>query len=121
MFPYMLRYRVALRIVDLPPHIVNGGIDHYPSDPANQQHLHLLLIPHLEPAEIPEHLEKSVMHYLRRLLIRIYIPERDLDTQAIVLIVKHLLGMPVLLSTTGDYLNKFFQNRRLTDLPMIDS
>jgi len=33
-----------------------------------------------------------------------YVPERDLQTQAIILVVQHFLTLPFLLRTTCDYM-----------------
>ena len=79
MLPYMLRYRIALGIIDLPPHIINSGIDNDPPDPADQQHFHLVFIPDLKTPEIPEHLQIRIMCDFGGLLIRIDVPKGNFD------------------------------------------
>jgi hypothetical protein len=75
----VLGYGIALGIVDLPPHIIDGGIDNNPPDPANQQHFHFIFIPDLKTAEIPEHLKIRIMCHLGGLLVRIDVPEGYFD------------------------------------------
>ena len=104
MFPYMLGDGIALGIVHFPPHIVDSRVDDHPSYPADEEHFHFFLVAHFETAEIPEHLQKGIMSHFCSLLVGINIPEGDLETQAIVLIVQQFLALPVLLGATCDYM-----------------
>jgi predicted Zn-dependent protease with MMP-like domain len=109
MFPNVLRDRIGLVIIYLSPHIIYGCINNYPADPAHQQHFHFILISHFEPAEIPEHLQISVVHDLYGLFVGVDIAKSDLQAQAIELVVQEPLTMAILYCATFDDMNQFFQ------------
>ena len=115
MLPDMFRNGIRMMIVHLPSHIVDCSIDHYPPDPSDQQHLQLFNIPHLEPAEVPEHFQECIMRYFYRLLIRIHITECYFQTKPVVLVIQRLLALTILVGTPANNMKQFFQN--LADLP----
>ena len=103
-FPHVFGYRIGMGIVHFLSHVINGRIDDDPSDPADEEHFDFFLIADLETAEIPKHFQKGVMGDFGRLFVGMNIPERDLQTQAIVLVVQQFLALPLLLRATFDYI-----------------
>src|SRR6266852_6204500 len=96
-------------VIHFPPHIVDSRIDDHPPDPAHQQHFNLILIPDLEPAEIAEHLQKTVMHYFHSLFIGVDIAESYLQAKSIILIIQRLLALTILSCAPCNYVEQFFQ------------
>ena len=118
MLPHMLGDGEGMMIVHFPAHIVDGSVDNHPPDPSYQQHLQLLYVPYLKPAEVPEHLQKCVMGHFRSLFIGIHITEGYFQAKPIVLVIQHLLTLTILIGTSADNMKQFFQN--LSDCPELE-